>query len=124
MDALRRSRSTGRVIAAWLLLWFVVMTARGALLQPQAASGSCDAVAAHAAHHHAACGDEEEQADPHAGSHQDCPVCMHGAAPPPPAVALVGASPAPVDRTLRPRRSHVPAQAVAPPPARGPPLVS
>jgi hypothetical protein len=150
MHALRRSRNFGRLFAAWLLLWFLAMTARPILALPDLRE-ACALVpieqaaddAAHAAHadhgdgeHHAgheladaAC--DAATADAHSahadhasGSAQHCPVCMHAAAPPGPQFAHAPEGAAPAEATPVEPRAPLRSRTDVPPPARGPPLSS
>lgn len=138
MHALRHSRRFGRLFAVWLLVWFMSMVA--ARVPPAAGVASLGAAAAVAAtqadheHHHGQVAEEPDaEAGPtgpqlhsgHAsGSPSHCPLCTHGAAPPPPAFA---SAPGADHAGERPAAPALPAPRVrtdAPPPARGPPLFS
>lgn len=138
-----RSRRFGRLLAAWLLLWFVVMGAApvGPLL---AAAGlhSHESVASDAEddsdcgsdHHHA--GDAAQaidgfassQVDAHAGhganSLSHCPLCLHCGAPPPVPVAVLAADDTTAERPARAVGSVRRTRTDVPPPARGPPALS
>lgn len=132
MNALRRSSRLARLVAAWVLAWFVAMAAAPFAAVAQA-PGVCDAAAAHAGHegHAAAACDDDPAARLHAahaeratGAGAHCPVCMHAAAPPP-ALALASPAHAAPDTaaapaTIEPLRVHT----AAPPPPRGPPRLS
>lgn len=119
MHELRRSRRLGRLLAAWLLLWFVAMAA--VPITPPASLG------AHLEHDAQSCDDVLEQ-DLHAahasGSLSHCPVCMHAAASPPPQLWPRFAADTPADRPAAHRRTHVSTRTDVPPPARGPPVLS
>ena len=111
MNALRRTRTFGRLLAAWLLLSFIVMTA-----VPMAAGASvpsiADDICAQSPSLHAGHGD---------GSVSHCPLCMHAAAPPPGPFAERLAAEAPVAPPAASPRSVARVRTDAPPPARGPP---
>jgi hypothetical protein len=143
MNALRRSRSIGRYLAVWLLLWFVAMSARP-VLPLSGAQSAClvapaESGAEHAEHegheghedgHAQACSDTQEadgdggHGGHAAGSPQHCPLCMHAAAPPPPHVAYDSGSVAPADPGATLSRVPLRVRATLPPPARAPPLLS
>jgi hypothetical protein len=143
MQAMYRSRRFGRLLAAWLLLWFVLMSAApvGPLLTAAAshspesvASDSEDAADCGSDHDHighaaqALDGFTTSQVDAHAGhganSLSHCPLCLHCGAPPAAAVAVLAADDATAERpppalgSVRRTRTDVP------PPARGPPALS
>ena len=129
MDELRRSRKLGRLLAAWLLLWFVAM---GAMPIPPMASLGTDAwatppVETHSGHD-AHSGDDPIDQDPHAGhasgSLSHCPVCMHAAASPPAQAGPSSTASTPGDRPSAHHRTHVARRTDVPPPARGPPVLS
>ncbi len=146
MHAIHRSRRFGRLLAAWLLLWFVVMSA--APLGPLSALGGLHSAAsiasegdvddcgtaAHQHHDH-----DEEAAQPPdgsaaspldvhaghgAGSLSHCPLCLHGAAPPPVVLASSSGAEAPAERPAAAPRSVPRTRTDVPPPARGPPALS
>ena len=123
MNALRRTRHFGRLLAAWLLLSFIAMTA-----MPMGAMGSAllaDDICVQAD------GEREgiAQARPLRAGHGDgslshCPLCMHAAAPPPAPFAQRLAPEAPVAPIAAAPRSAARVLTAAPPPARGPPVFS
>lgn len=135
MNQLRRSSRIARLVAGWVLAWFVAMAAAPFASLAQA-SGDCGASAAHAGHeghegHIAAACDGDPASGVHAahaeratGAGAHCPVCMHAAAPPPALVLaqLVHAAPdtAATPASIEPLRVHT----AAPPPPRGPPRLS
>jgi hypothetical protein len=136
MKRLCRSRILVRPLAAWLLLWFVLMAGAPYRAVP-ALPSSHGGVAAHdSAHvhagHHAHAEAEEDGDDDHdaadggdSGGHAShCPLCLHAAAPPLrfAAGAMAGLPPAPPQAVPAdaPLRLH----SAAPPPARGPPSLS
>ena len=135
-----------RLVAAWLLLWFLVMAVPAPLplaqvAEPCSAAGSdvaarpLDAAPSGAelqdeqnhAGHLLACADAQ-QPDVHAGhgagAATHCPLCLHAAAPPHPRLAAAAPAIAPDDRTSAPPRLHLRVRSDAPPPARGPPRLS
>lgn len=134
MERFRPSRRFVRLLAAWMLLSFVLMAAsayRGATVAP--ATDREGTSAGHAAHgaHHAHAGPEEgdenaaapsEQPRDHHANH--CPLCLHAAAPP--ASVPPGGLPSLPPTSLQAGfvTAHVPLQAATPPPARGPPSSS
>lgn len=143
MERFRPSRPFVRLLAAWLLLSFVLMAAsayRGATVAPVAGeegapAGSIahEAHAGHDGHHgqHARPGPEEgdenaaapsEQPRDHHANH--CPLCLHAAAPP--ASVPPGGLPSlpPTSPQAGFVTAHVPRQTATPPPARGPPSFS
>ena len=138
MQSLRHSRRLGRLLAVWLLLWFVAMAATRVL--PPAGADQARLVAAasahadHQGHHQGHVADEPAQGEAevavglHAGhasgSVSHCPLCTHGAAPPPPQFAALPAGAAPIDHPGAQRAAPVRVRTDAPPPARGPPLLS
>jgi len=149
MHELRRCRRIGRLLAAWLLLWFVAMAAapitplaglRDATSAAPVASDASDAAhCAHSGHgtnddHHARLGhdpqscDDTVEKDRHAGhasgSFSHCPVCMHAASPPPPQLWPRFAGDTPAERFAALLRTHVRTRTDVPPPARGPPVLS
>jgi hypothetical protein len=130
MNTLGRSHRFARLLAAWLLLWFVVMSLPQTLAQPaQAPSASASECDDHEGHHgHEIVRDHAQHEDVHAahgsGATKHCPLCLHAAAPPPPLIAAASPEIAPADRASTPRRIHLPVRTDAPPPARGPPLLS
>lgn len=131
MNALRRSSRLARLVAAWVLAWFVAMAAAPFASLAQSPDG-CEPAAAHAGHEgHALACDEDPAAEVHAahaergtGAGSHCPVCMHAAAPPPALslVPLAHAAPqaAAAPASIEPPRVHT----AAPPPPRGPPRLS
>lgn len=147
MQATHRSRRFGRFVAVWLLLWFVAMST--APVGPLSAlvgvhhleSGTGDAKdvtdCGRAGHHHHH-GDEqaaqardgcaasavEAHADHETGSSSHCPLCLHGAAPPPVVPAVLAAAETPAERLVQPTRSVRRPRTDVPPPARGPPALS
>jgi hypothetical protein len=147
MQATHRSRRFGRLMAAWLLLWFLAMS--GAPLgapsgvlnahSPPSIKGDAKDVAdcGHAAHHHhpdhdqaaqpldpCAAGPEDVHARHAAGSLSHCPLCLHGAAPPPVVLPAFAAADTPVERPAHVTRSVRRPRTDVPPPARGPPALS
>lgn len=146
MEAIRQSHRFGRLLAVWLLLWFISMSAgplgpmfqRAALSYGSAAEYvAADNTALQALEHEhhrpelaAQPGDlcTGSQADVHAGhgtgSQSHCPLCLHCAAPPPAAFAQILGADAPFQRpALLPFGTlHVRSDAPAPP--RGPPVLS
>lgn len=144
MQAIHRYRRFGRLLAAWLLLWFLAMSA--APFVPLSAAGpraaasadsetedvaNCDAAEHH--HHHAEQSAQEpdacapSQVDVHAGhgagSLSHCPLCLQGAAPPPEVLAALLRADAPAERPAVVSRSVRRTRTDVPPPARGPPLL-
>jgi hypothetical protein len=135
MLALRRSGRRARLVAAWVLAWFVAMQAT-ALLRPVPAvlPGAAAVHAAQSADTGASAEDcEEHGAQSHGsvpGEHSgadhlvQCPGCLFSTAPPPPAFAppaapAVATAAAPRAVAQAPRPSSFPQ-----PPARGPPRFS
>lgn len=132
MHTLRSTRRMARLVAGWVLLWFVVMTAAPLGAAP-AMHEACADFAAHAEHagHAAQACDADAAADIHAahaergaGGTGHCPVCLHAAAPPPPLAGerLPGIVPASVHAAAPAAPLRV--RTAAPPPARGPPPFS
>lgn len=133
LDSLRQSRTIGRALAAWLLLWFCAM----ALPVPVAAIAPADEVALAAmqsdcggdAHHHAA--GAAAQHDTHdapaghgghgAGASQHCPLCVHAAAPPLALSDAQAAAAAPDAVPAQGAAAPLRVRTDAPFPARGPP---
>ncbi|GAB3764002.1 hypothetical protein GCM10028796_18270 [Ramlibacter monticola] len=138
MHGLRNARRFGRLLAVWLLLWFVAMATTG--VPPALGTGDAQVAAAlagahvdHEGHHgHAAeesAGDDTEVAvNVHAGhasgSPSHCPLCAHGAAPPPTQFAPAPAGEVATDPAAAPGAAPPRVRTDAPPPARGPPLLS
>lgn len=151
MKAIHRSRCFGRLLAAWLLLWFLAMSA--APLGPLSSLGGLRSTAsvANEAQHVADCGAgaaEHQHSHHHqpgqaaetpdtcagvpvdvhaghtAGSLSHCPLCLHGAAPPVVVLAALAGAGAPAERATAARRSVLRTRTEAPPPARGPPDAS
>jgi len=150
----RRTRSIGRVLAAWLLLWFAAMSFTVPAPLSVAVSGeACPAAsgeggsahaghagheghaahpghAGHAGHDAGPCGDggQADAHDAHAGhasgSPNHCPLCMHAAVPPPPQFAQGPAEAAPAEVPIAAPRVHPRVRTDVPPPARAPPLFS
>jgi hypothetical protein len=125
MSTFRRLRTFSRFLAAWLVMWFVAMTA-GPLAQQPAAGLE----AGH--HHHAAQqaqpafdeGTQDLHASHGSGSASHCPLCLHAAAPPPLLACNPGAGDPP-SAAIRPcAKAHARVRTDAPPPARGPPVLS
>lgn len=139
MHALRHSRRLGRLLALWLLLWFVAMAVTrvpppvGADQAPSA-TAVASAHVDHEGHHHGTMADEREASHSdsavglhgaHAsGSPSHCPLCTCGAAPPPPQFAPAQADEQPADCPAARTDSPLRVRTDAPPPARGPPLFS
>lgn len=121
MNALRQHHGIGRLLAAWLLLWFGAMSAtppappRGV----DHAGAGCMAHHAHSGDHSPACVDD--LGDAHAQDPSHCPVCLHAAAPPPPQRVLALPHGLPGDPPEASFDAFVPPRTAAPPPARGPP---
>lgn len=144
MHGLRNSRGFGRLLAGWLLLWFVAMAVTPPALQAiapavpvaGAAAGDlhedcgsqADEASPDALHAHHALHAQDGAADPHAGhaagSAVHCPLCLHAGAPP----QAASAQPSPGDAPgLQVAAAEAPAlrvRSAAPPPGRGPPLFS
>lgn len=134
MHALCHSRGIGRLLAAWLLLWFVTMPAAPSPLlhaPGQAGPGhagesraDCTGHDAHAGHPGQACtgtgelhaGDEGNAANP-----PHCPVCLHVSAPPAPPRAAAQPNAAPDPPAGKSFDTPLGIRTAAPPPARGPP---
>lgn len=146
MHGLRNFRGFGRLLAGWLLLWFLAMAvvtppalqevAPAVPLASAAADGADEACGSHAhearAHAqdadptlHAHAGDAADAHGGHAaGSAVHCPLCLHSAAPPQSAAMQPARDDAP---GLRVAAADAPAPRVrsaAPPPGRGPPFFS
>lgn len=125
MNALRRNtRPYARLLAAWMLLWFMAMTAMP-MGMPHAGELPEGDICVQADAGHEALGASTDQ---HAGhgdaSMSHCPLCLQAAAPPPPQFAQGAASPAPQAPADANRRSALRVRTDAPPPARGPPALS
>lgn len=123
MHALRRSRHLGRYLAAWLLLWFVLMGA-GTVAVPAAELGVCSAAAVPDGH-----ADDAHPSNVDHMSHEGhegllhCPLCLHAAAPGPAFAALVNALAPPFHGALA-EYQHTAVRRADLPPARGPPAIS
>lgn len=141
MNALRRVRRFARLLAAWLLLSFIAMAAApiGQLRAADApvvaiskpADEHCADAEDHGQHDHVSPGEHEAEPDSGhrhaghaAGSVSDCPLCMHAAAPPPPQLAPRLAGGAPSGCPTTGQRTPVRVRTAAPPPGRGPPVLS
>jgi hypothetical protein len=140
MNALRRARRSGRFLAAWLLLWFIAMAAPIGSLGRAEAHGVSISVAAdehctegHEHTHQHLAGSGEHGAGPHTdhlhtghagGSLSHCALCMHAAAPPALQFAPRFAGESASDRPMATRRTSVRVRTAAPPPGRGPPVIS
>ena len=138
MHGLRNSRRFGRLLAVWLLLWFVAMATTRVppalgTADPHVAAAIASAHVDHEGHHgHVA----EESADDGAevavnvhaghasGSLSHCPLCAHGAAPPPTLFAPAPAGEVATGPVAAPAAAPLRVRTDAPPPARGPPLFS
>jgi hypothetical protein len=131
----------GRLLAGWLLLWFVAMAAAPLALPttPAAAHEANAGHAMHAAHdahagHAGHAGHEAHAvsvADPHenhaghsAGSAAHCPLCLHAAAPPQAAPAQPLPGDAPSLQVAAMAAVVLRVRSDAPPPGRGPPAFS
>jgi hypothetical protein len=134
MTFLLRSHRFVRLLAAWLLLWFLVMAMPQPLpLQVAPLADPCPAAGvgaieeAHAGGHAPAC-EAAQQPGLHAGhgagATSHCPLCLHAAAAPPPRLGPRLPVFAPEDRTSRRPRISLRVRTDAPPPARGPPRLS
>lgn len=125
MNALRRStRPYARLLAAWLLLWFMAMTAMPMGVPHAGELPDGDICVQSDAGHEA----PAPSADRHAGhgdaSMAHCPLCLQAAAPPPLQLAQGLASQTPQAPADANRRSAPRVRTDAPPPARGPPVLS
>ncbi|MEJ8835391.1 hypothetical protein [Ramlibacter sp. AN1133] len=123
MPALARSRRLARLAAAWVLLWFAALQATALLQLPVVATA-----AGHHQHSQQDC-DEEHPGHGqggHTAAHHlaQCPACLFSAAPPPRDFALPGHGVTPPAPPVPPRAAAPRGQALAQPPARGPPRFS
>jgi hypothetical protein len=134
VEPLRRSRDLGRVLAAWLLLWFAAMALplaadiSDAQDQLQLVAGSADCHGSEAAdggpHVDAHALPHAAHGEHGAGSVQHCPLCTHAAAPL--LALLVPAGSAASRQEDSAPRKHAPRRVRTddPPPARAPPAFS
>jgi hypothetical protein len=130
MHELRGHRRLGRILAAWLLLWFVAMawSTSPPDLHVHAHAHSFDPVASAAGEEGPCPQHEHAGVDVHAGhasgSVSHCPLCAHGAAPAPELWANAAPSQPPSEPLRAPRASEAHGLIELSPPARGPPVLS
>ncbi len=127
MQALRRSRTFARLLAAWLLLWFAAMGMQPWRADTAAGQRTPNAVA-HAGHAEGPRDETHGSGHAHAGhavaGSVHCPLCLHAAAPPPPLLSERLPDAAPLSRPAVGSRTLPRVRTDVPPPARGPPLLS
>ncbi|HET8746424.1 MAG TPA: hypothetical protein VFM98_12525 [Ramlibacter sp.] len=140
MFALARSRRSARLVAAWVLLWFAALQATALLgLPPVPTAASQQHTLAAATQHGHADGDhpaqaghdcDEEAAEHGKGAHTgarhlvQCPGCLFSAAPPPQQPAPPAALQARAVLVQALSAAAPRGEALAQPPARGPPRFS
>jgi hypothetical protein len=114
----RHHRTFSRIFAGWLLLWLVTMTTAPpaqspvGMVVPSAEQGADN------------CAHEDMQHTGHAaGSATHCPLCAHGATPPPILQAEPVAHAGDFHSELR-DQAPLRLRTDVPPPARGPPALS
>jgi hypothetical protein len=116
MDTLRSPNRLRWWIAAWLLLGLGAALA-SPLVRPRSMELVCSAASGATLVAHAKTGNAVLDT-----LGLDCPLCLPGSAPPPPAHRAPPALPVAMAAPEVPPSPHTPAPTAAPPPARAPPL--